>query len=48
MAGEAITFKSEHRINQMLKHLGARQHPLLGDMANQQQGRVLALGQALK
>ena len=46
VAGEAVALEGEHRIDQVLQHLGAGQHPLLGHMAHQQQGRVLALGDA--
>ena len=46
VAGEAIPLEGEHRIDQMLQHLGAGEGPLLGHMADQHQGRVLALGDA--
>ena len=48
MAGKSVPFKSEHRIHQVLKHLGACQHSFLRDMSHQEKGRVLALGQALQ
>ena len=48
MAGKSVTFKGEHRIHQVLKHLGARQHPLFGHMSHEEESRVLALGQTLK
>ena len=48
VAGEAVALEGEHRIHQVLQHLGAGQQPLLGDMAHQQQGGVLALGDALQ
>ena len=44
VAGEAIPLEGEHRIHQMFEHLGAGQQALLGHMAHQHQGRVLALG----
>ena len=44
VAGKAIPLKGEHRIHQVLEHLGARQHALLGHMAHEQKGGVLAFG----
>jgi hypothetical protein len=44
VAGKAIPFKGEHRIHQVLQHLGARQHALLGHMAHEQESGVLAFG----
>ena len=40
MASKAIALEGEHRIHQVFQHLGPRQHPLLGDMAHQQQGDI--------
>ena len=48
VASEAIALEGEHCIHQVLQHLGAGQQPLLGDMAHQQQGGVLTLGDALQ
>ena len=46
VAGKAIALKGQHRIHQVLEHLRARQGALLGHVAHQQQGGVLALGDA--
>ena len=46
VAGKAVALKGQYRINQMLEHLRTRQGALLGHVAHQQQGSVLALGDA--
>ena len=48
VAGETIPFKGEHRIHQVLEHLGARQHPFFGDVAHQQQRDIKLFGQPLQ
>ena len=48
MTGEAIPLEGEHGIHQMLQHLRARQHPLLGHMTHQQKRRGLAFGKPLQ
>ena len=48
VAGETIAFKSEHRIHQVLEHLGARQHPFFGDVAHQKQSDIKLFGQPLQ
>ena len=48
MTREAIPFEGEHRIHEVLEHLRAGQHPLLGDVTHQQQRCGLTLGQPLQ
>ena len=48
VAGKTIPFKGEHRIHQVLQHLGARQHPFFGDVAHQKQSDIELFGQPLQ
>ena len=44
MTGKTIPLKGEHGIYQMFENLRSCQHPLLSDVADKQQSRVLSLG----
>ncbi len=44
MTSKAIALKIQHRIHQVLQHLRPRDRPFFGDVPDDEQGNILALG----